>query len=62
MSLERPGPATPRALLGSDPFVTHDPFQRVQAWQTAQVVPEAFPGALCAEPGRDRRQAAAAAT
>lgn len=58
MILDLPDRAALDAHLAADPFFSSGLFQRVQVWQTVQVVPEAVPGALRAELDRQRRQAA----
>lgn len=61
MILDLPDRAALDAHLAADPFFSSGLFQRVQVWQTAQVVPEAEPGALQAEIDGQRRKAAASA-
>lgn len=59
MILDLPDRAALDAHLAADPFFGSGLFQVVQVWQSAQVVPEASPGALQGEIDRQRRQAAA---
>lgn len=58
MILDLPDRAALDAHLAADPFFGCGLFQAVQIWQTAQIVPEARPGALQAEIDSQRRQAA----
>lgn len=60
MILDLPDRDALDAHLAADPFFSSGLFQRVQVFQTVQVVPEAVPGALRAEIDRQRRQAALA--
>jgi uncharacterized protein YciI len=61
MILDLPDRAALDAHLAADPFFGCGLFRVVQAWQTAQVVPERHPGALHAEIDRQRRAALALA-
>ena len=62
MILDLPDRAALEAHLAADPFFGSSLFQTVQVWQSAQIVPEATPGALRAELAAQRRQAAATAS
>jgi uncharacterized protein YciI len=58
MILDLPDRAALEAHLEADPFFGCGLFQTVQVWQSAQVVPEAAPGALQAEIEHQRQQTA----
>jgi uncharacterized protein YciI len=60
MVLDLPDRDALDAHLAADPFFGSGLFQTVQVWQSAQVVPEARPGALRDALEAQRRQAAAA--
>ena len=61
MILDLPDRAALEAHLAADPFFSSGLFQTVQVWQSAQIVPEATPGALRAELDMQRIHAAVAA-
>lgn len=61
MILDLPDRAALEAHLAADPFFSSGLFQTVQVWQSAQVVPEATPGALRAELDMQRIHVAVAA-
>lgn len=60
MILDLPDREALEAHLAADPFFGSGLFERVQVWQSAQIVPEATPGGLAAEIERQRHAALAA--